>query len=278
MYKTLEAVNSPISLRIMQMLTYSKALYHSRDLLWSWTGRIIRARYQQSVLGWLWAIIQPAAQVVIFSLIFTLFVPVDTGEIPYPVFSYVAIVPWALLSASVSDMSQSLVANMNLVTKIYFPREVLPISALLARLMDFGVAVCLLILLMMIYKVNLFLPGLLVLPIIFASQLLLILGLGLAGAAANVFFRDVQSLLGLGFQIWFYASPIIYPVSMVPRQMQQWYFLNPMAGILESYRDVLINSRLPGSYLIISLLISLLIFTLGYWFFKQVEFQFADIV
>jgi lipopolysaccharide transport system permease protein len=260
------------------MLTYSKALYQSRDLLWSWTGRIIRGRYQQSALGWLWAVIQPAAQVLIFSLIFTRFVPVETGGIPYPVFSYLAIVPWTLLSASVLDMSQSLVSNMNLVTKIYFPREILPISALLARLMDFGVAVGLLVVLMVLYDVKLFLPGLLVLPIIFVSQLLLILGLGLASAAANVFFRDVQSLLTLGFQVWFYASPIIYPISMVPKQLQQWYFLNPMAGILESYRDVLLSERMPGNYLYLAFVISLLVFVVGYWFFKKIEFQIADVV
>jgi lipopolysaccharide transport system permease protein len=99
-------------------------MYRAKDLLWSWTRRNIRARYQQTSLGWLWAVFQPAAQVFIFTVIFTLFVPVDTGSIPYPVFSYVALVPWTFLAASVTDMSQSLVANMNLVTKIYFPRDI----------------------------------------------------------------------------------------------------------------------------------------------------------
>jgi lipopolysaccharide transport system permease protein len=114
--------------------------------------------------------------------------------------------------------------------------------------------------------------------VILAIQLLLLLGLGLASAAANVFFRDVQSLLTLGFQLWFYASPIIYPLSMVPQHLQQLYFLNPMAGILEGYRDVLLYGRVPGNYLLVSLLLSLLIFLFGYWFFKRVEFQIADIV
>jgi lipopolysaccharide transport system permease protein len=260
------------------MMVYTKELYRARDLLWSWTVRNIRARYQQSALGWLWAVFQPAAQVFIFTLIFTLFVPVDTGSTPYPVFSYVAIVPWTLLSASVTDMSQSLVANMNLVTKIYFPREILPVAALLARIMDFGVSAALLVVLMLIYRVPFYLPSILFLPLIFFVQVLLILGLGLASAAANVFFRDVQSLLALFLQLWFYASPIIYPVSMVPENLQRLYFLNPMAGILESYRDVLLNRQPPGEYLLTSFFISLLIFILGYWFFKRVEFQFADIV
>lgn len=260
------------------MLTYTGGLYKSRDLLWAWTSRNIRARYQQSSLGWLWAVIQPAAQVVIFSLIFTLFVRVDTGTIPYPVFSFVAVMPWTLLAASLTDMSQSLVVNMGLVTKIYFPREVLPISALLARLMDFGVSAGLLILLMIFYQMWPTPAGLLFLPLILMIQLVLILGLGLASAAGNVFFRDVQSLLTLALQVWFYASPIIYPVTMVPEFLRPYYFLNPMAGIIEAYRDVLLNGQAPGSYLIPSALISLVIFMLGYWFFKRAEFQFADIV
>ncbi len=260
------------------MLANARSLYQAKDLLWSWTGRNIRARYQQSALGWLWAIFQPAAQVMIFTFIFTLVVPVDTGEIPYPVFSYVAIVPWTLLASSLIDMSQTIVINMGLVTKIYFPREILPVAAMLARLMDFGIAVGLLIILMLIYQVPLFLPGLLFLPIILAIQLILILGLGLLSAAANVFFRDVQSLLALGLQLWFYASPIIYPVSMVPEHLRTFYYLNPMAGLIEAYRDVLLNNQLPGSYLIPSTIISLVIFWLGVWFFKRIEFQFADIV
>ncbi len=260
------------------MFIRTKGLFQARDLLWAWTGRNIRARYQQSALGWLWAIIQPGAQVIVFTLIFTRFVPIDTGSIPYPVFSFVAVTPWALLSASLTDMSQTLVANMSLVNKIYFPREVLPVAALLARLMDFGVAVGLLALLMLFYQVPAFPAGWVFLPIILIVQLALILGLGLASAAANVFFRDVQSLLILGLQVWFYACPVIYPSSMVPEALRPFYFLNPMAGVIEAYRDVLLNGQLPGTYLITSAVIALLVFVIGYWFFKRVEFQIADIV
>jgi lipopolysaccharide transport system permease protein len=260
------------------MIATATQLYQARDLLWAWTLRNIRARYQQTSLGWMWAIIQPTAQVLIFTLIFTRFVPIETGSIPYPVFSFVAIVPWTLLAASLTDMSQVLVANMNLVTKIYFPREVLPIAALLARMMDFGVAVGLVALLLVYYRVPAFAQGWLFLPIILAIQLLLVLGLGLASAAANVFFRDVQSLLALGLQIWFYACPIIYPAALVPPALQPLYFLNPMAGVVEAYRGVLLNGQLPGSYLLLSAAAALAIFVGGYWFFKRVEFQFADIV
>jgi len=260
------------------MFIHSKSLFQARDLLWAWTTRNIQARYQQSALGWLWAIVQPGAQVIIFTLIFTRFVPIDTGSIPYPVFSFVAVTPWTFLAASLTDMSQALVANMNLVNKIYFPREVLPIAAMLARLLDFGVAVCLLVLLMLYYRAPAYPAGWLFLPVILIIQLALILGLGLASAAANVFFRDVQSLLTLGLQVWFYACPIIYPATMVPEPIRPFYFLNPMAGVIEAYRDVLLNGRLPGNYLIISAGMALGIFVIGYWFFKRVEFQFADII
>lgn len=259
-------------------LTHAKNLYQTKDLLLAWTGRNIRGRYQQSILGWFWAIVQPAAQVAIFSIIFTMFVPIDTGDIPYPVFSYVAVAPWTFLAASLTDMSSSLVFNMDLVVKIYFPREVLPIAAMLARLMDFCVAACLLALLMIFFQVPLSLPAVLFLPVILGVQFLLILGIGLASAALNVFFRDVQSLLTLGLQVWFYASPIIYPVTVVPEHLQPIYFLNPMAGILTAYRDVLLNGNPPGSYFLPSAVVSLVLFLAGYWFFKRVEFKFADIV
>jgi lipopolysaccharide transport system permease protein len=260
------------------MLAQASILFQARDLLREWTSRNIRARYQQSALGWLWAVIQPVAQVAMFTVIFTVVVPVNTGDIPYILFVYVSMVPWTFLTSSLTDMSDSLVGNMGLITKIYFPREVLPVAAMLARLMDLGVAAVLIVILMLIYQPSLSPVGLLFVPVILAIQLALILGLGLAAAAANVFFRDVRSLLGLGLQLWFYAAPIIYPVTLVPERLQPFYFLNPMAGILESYRDVLLRGTLPGGYLISSAVLSLVIFLVGYWFFKRVEFQFADIV
>lgn len=260
------------------MLTNLTRLYNARDLLFSWTSRTIRGRYQQSVLGGLWAIIQPAASVAIFSIIFTKFVPVDTGGIPYPVFSYVAVVPWTFFSSSLVDMSNSLVQNMTLVTKIYFPREALPIAAMLARLLDFGISAGLLIILMVIFRVPLYLPGLLMLPVIILIQIALITGLGLIAAALNIFYRDVQPLLTLIVQLWFYASPIIYPVTMVPERYRTLYFLNPMAGIIEAYRAVLLHQQMPDTYLYSAAGVSLLILIAGYWFFKRVEYLFADIV
>jgi lipopolysaccharide transport system permease protein len=259
-------------------MTQLRSLIQSKDLLLAWTGRTVRGRYQQSALGWLWAVIQPAASVAIFSIIFTQFVPIDTGEIPYPVFSYVAVVPWMFLSTSLTDMTQSLVMNMSLVTKIYFPREALPIAAMLARLLDFAIAAGLLIILIILFRVPIFISGWLFLPLILVIQLSLILGVGLILASLNIFFRDVQSFLALGIQLWFYASPIIYPVSLVPERLRTIYFINPMAGILEAYRAVLLYQRYPGPSLIFAGALSLFILILGYYLFTRLEHLFADIV
>lgn len=248
------------------------------DLLTAWTWRLIRARYKQSVLGGLWAILQPAATVTIFTIIFTQFIPIDTGGIPYVIFSYVAMVPWTFFATSVNDMVESLVINMNLVSKIYFPREILPLAALMARFLDFSIAWVVLLVLMIFYQFPLFTVHWLYLPVIFSVQIALAFGLGLFGAAMNVFYRDMKHLFVLGLQIWLYASPIIYPVSLVPESLHKYYFLNPMAGVLEGYRSVILYNRAPDSYLLLSSGVAFVILVGGYLFFKRVEPQFADIV
>ena len=237
------------------MATGIAEIVDARDLIWQWTVRNVRARYQQSLLGWFWAIIQPAAQVAIFSVVFTWIVPVNTGNTPYVLFSYTAIVPWTLLAMALPDMANSLVDNISLVTKIYFPRQALPVAALLARLLDFAVAALLVVLLMAYFRTPAFFTGWLLLPVILVIQVALLLGLGLACAAVNVFFRDVRSLLVLGLQLWFYASPVIYPITLVPERLRSLYFLNPMAGIITAFRDVLLDGRMPGDYLLTAALV-----------------------
>lgn len=255
-----------------------RALYKHRDLMLSWTYRLIRGRYQQSILGGLWAVIVPTASTVIFSVIFTFFVPIDTGEVPYFVFSYTAMIPWTFFTSSISEMSNSLIGNMNLVSKIYFPREILPIATVLARLLDFLIGFCMLVILMFFYKMPVNLLSWLFLPIVLLIQIMLSLGIGLAGAAMNVFYRDVSYVIGLGLQIWLYASPILYPVTSVPERFRSIYFLNPMAGVIESYRAILLHQTLPSSNLILSAGISIVMLFIGYWIFKKVEFQFADVI
>jgi lipopolysaccharide transport system permease protein len=260
------------------MMNQIVLLAKSGGLISAWTGRIIRGRYQQSALGWLWAIVQPIATAAIFTIVFTRFVPVDTGTIPYLVFSYTAMVPWTLFSMSLTDMTTSLVQNMNLVTKIYFPREVLPISSMLARLMDFAIAFSFLIIMIVYYRMPFSWNAIVYLPLILVIEIALILGIGIGCAAVNVFYRDMDPLIKLTIQIWFYASPIIYSVTMVPSSIRDFYYINPMAGIIESYRNVMLQGTAPGSYLWISAIIALLLLAAGYWLFKRLENQFADIV
>jgi lipopolysaccharide transport system permease protein len=254
-----------------------RALSQSRGLVWSWTLRTIRARYQQSVLGWLWAIAQPAAQVAIFTLVFTQFVRVDTGGIPYILFSYVALTPWAFMSTSLTDMCGAIVDNLRLVTKIYFPREILPISAMLARLMDFGVASLLIVALVVYYQVPVRFDHLVLLPVVLSVQLTLTLGVGLAFAAANVFLRDMRPLLVLLLQLWFYLSPIIYPVAAVPAEFRHLYALNPVVGIVEAHRAIWLNQPFPVSWLISAAAVSMACLVIGYWLFKKSESVFSDI-
>lgn len=257
----------------------SELLDH-RELLWAWTLRTLRARYQQSFLGGLWAIAQPALTALIFTVIFTRFIPVNTGEVPYSIFSYTAMVPWVLLSTGITDMVESLVSNFSLVSKIYFPRMILPLAALLARLVDALIASAILVVLLFVYRDQLAVSSRawFWLPVAFAVQLSLMVGVGLLGAALNVFFRDVRHVLALGLQIWFYASPIIYPTTAVPAQLQPIYYLNPMAGIISSYRGIILTGEGPSPWLGLSAAVSLAMLLLGVWFFRRVEPRFADVV
>lgn len=262
----------------MMDLKLQKPTPYYWDLLYAWTTRILRARYQQSILGGLWAILQPLATVLIFTTVFSFFLRVDTGDTPYIVFSYTAMVPWILFSSSINDMVESIVQNMNLVSKIYFPREILVISALLARVVDFIIAYIILIVLMLIYQMEFQFFTWLFLPIILLVELIFALGIGLFAAALNAFYRDIRHIFILLLQLWLYATPIIYPVSFVPEKWQSLYQLNPMVGIIEAYRAVMINGTLPAGNFLISAVVAVVIFILGFLFFKKVEVQFADII
>jgi len=251
---------------------------NSFDLLLAWAFRIIRSRYQQSLLGGLWAILQPAATVIIFTIIFTQIIPIDTRGTSYVLFSAVAMIPWTFFSSSITDMVGSLVENMNLVIKIYFPRQILPMAAMMARLVDFAIAAVMLIILMLIYRAPIFPQGLILLPVVVLIQMALALGIGLVGAALNVFYRDIKHIIGLVIQIWFYASPVIYPVERVPERFRDLYALNPMVGVISAYRNILLYEQMPDQTLWISAAVALVVLIFGYWFFQRVEFQFADVV
>lgn len=253
-------------------------LFKSRELLFSWTFREFRVRYSQSVLGAAWAVLQPLVLMVIFSVVFSLVLSIDTDGIPYPVFSYVGTLPWTLFATSITFAVPSLVSNMNLVSKIYFPREVLPISSILVALVDFAIAAVLLIPMLLVYRIPITWLVLLI-PLLVVVQTMLTTGISLFAAAINVFYRDVRFVVPLALQVWMYLSPVIYPVSQVPEQWRSLYFLNPMAAIIDSYRRILLMGQMPDwPYLGLSAAISLVILVLGYRYFKNAERQFADLI
>ncbi|NIV33741.1 MAG: ABC transporter permease [Anaerolineae bacterium] len=249
-----------------------------RDLLWLWTMRELQVRYKQSLLGIAWAVLQPLALTIIFTIVFSQLVRVDTGDIPYPVFSYTALVPWTFFATSLSFGISSLVNNMNLVTKIYFPREILPLASVGAAFADFLVSAVILVALMLVYGL---VPGWISLwmaPLL-ALQVALTIAIVLLGSAVLVFFRDVRFVVPLLIQVWFYATPIIYPVTLVPEKFRALYFLNPMASIIDGYRRVLLTGEAPRlEALALGAAVTLALLAIGCTVFKRAEPVFADLI
>ena len=252
-------------------------LYKFRGLLWVWSLREIRVRYKQSVLGGIWAILQPFSSMLIFTFIFGFIVKMPTDGIPYPVFFYSALLPWTFFSSSISFAVPSLISNINLVTKIYFPREILPIGAVAAAFLDFVIASLLYVVLLIIYKVPIQIT-ILWLPVLLVMQILLTFGVSFLGAALIVSYRDIRFIIPLGLQLWMYLSPVVYPFSLVPERFKFLYMLNPMAGIIDSYRRILLGLTPQWEYLMVEQAIILFLFAFGYLFFKRKEASFADII
>jgi lipopolysaccharide transport system permease protein len=260
------------------MVTYLRTLYAYRELLWVWMQRGIKVRYKQSVLGAAWAILQPLVLMLMFTAVFSFFARVPTDGIPYPIFSYTALLPWTFFSASISFAVPSLVNNMNLVTKIYFPREVLPIAAVAVAFVDFLVASIVFVGLMLFYGLPLR-PSLLWVPLLLAVQIVLTLGVALLASALIVWYRDMRFVVPLSLQLWLYASPVIYPTSLVPGHLHALYMLNPMASLIDSYRRTILHGQPPHVlYLTISAAIAGALLVIGYTYFKRSEAQFADVI
>jgi lipopolysaccharide transport system permease protein len=253
-------------------------LYSHRELLWMWTVRELKIRYKQSVLGVAWAVLQPLALMLVFTVVFSYFAKVPTSNIPYPVFSLTGVLPWTFFSTAVSFAVPSLVTNLHLVTKIYFPREVLPISSVFAAFIDFLIECVVFIVVMIIYRMPVY-SSILWLPLILLIQIVFMIGLVISLSALNVWFRDIRFIIPLALQIWMYACPIIYPVNNVPESVRWLYMLNPMAAIIDSYQRIILYGVPPqGLYLAIAAAISLLILFFGYRFFKRSEVNFSDVI
>lgn len=247
------------------------------DLLLTLTVHRVKVRYKQSVLGLLWAVLQPLLLMLIFTVLFALTAPRMPSEgLPYSVFVYAAVLPWTFFSTAVSNGTNSLVSHTQLVTKIWFPREILPLSYVTAALFDFGVASSLLVALMVYHGVALGWP-IVMAPAIVASIAVLASAVALATAALQVQFRDVGLAMPLLLQVWMFLSPVVYPYSQVPARFRPLYELNPMAGLIEGFRRVTVQGQPPDWHLfLVSALVSAVLLPACYVYFKYVDATVAD--
>jgi len=256
-----------------------RELWEYRELLYFLTWRDVKVRYKQTVLGAAWAIIQPFFTMVVFSLFFGNLAKIPSDGIPYPIFSYAALVPWTFFANGMSQSSNSLVGAANLIKKIYFPRLVIPISAVVSGVVDFALAFIVLLGMMLAYgivpTVNvIFLPLLLLLAFVTA------LGVGMWLSAMNVQFRDVRYTVPFLTQFWMFATPIAYPSSLIENEvLRTIYGINPMTGVIEGFRWALLNTdTAPGPMIIVSSLAAVALLVSGAFYFRRMEKTFADVV
>jgi len=255
-----------------------RELWEYRELLYFLIWRDVKVRYKQTALGAAWAVIQPFFMMVVFSLFFGRLAKVPSDGIPYPVFTFCALLPWQLFAHALTESSNSLVGNQNLITKVYFPRLVVPISAVLGGLVDFAIAFVMLLGMMFYYGI---VPGwaILTLPAFVLLAVLTALGVGLWLSALNVQYRDVRYTMNFLVQFWLFATPVAYPSSIVPEKWRALYGINPMAGVVEGFRWALLGkSSPPGPMLWVSVAMVVLILVGGLYYFRRMEQQFADIV
>jgi ABC-type polysaccharide/polyol phosphate export permease len=248
-----------------------------RELLLQMTKRDLMLRYKQTIMGFGWAIFMPLLNTLIFSVIFVRVAPLDTG-MPYPIFAYTGLMAWNLTASTLRFSVSSLTANTNLVTKVYFPREIFPFSATLVSLVDFAVASVILVGMMIYYDVGTG-SAVLFLPVLMLVQVMFTAGVGLVLAMANLFFRDVKYVFEVVLTLWMFASSVVYPVKMVGGKLAILLQLNPMAPIIDAYRSVLLKNELPamGTFGMAAAL-SVVTLAAAWVWFHRVEFQFAESV
>jgi lipopolysaccharide transport system permease protein len=255
-----------------------RELWKYRELLYFLVWRDIKVRYKQTILGGLWAIIQPFTTMVVFSLFFGKLGKMPSDNIPYPIFCYAALVPWTFFSNGLTQSSESLIGNANLIRKVYFPRLTIPIAAVLSGIVDFGLAFVVMLGMMLYYGV---VPGLnlIWLPLFLLLTLICSLGVGLWLSALNLKYRDVRYVVPFLTQLWLFITPIAYPSSILPARWQLVYGLNPMAGVVKGFRWALLGTTpAPGPIIIVSSLASVLLLIGGVFYFRNMERTFADLV
>jgi lipopolysaccharide transport system permease protein len=248
------------------------------ELLMNLTRREIKGRYSQSLFGAGWAIAQPLATMAVFTLVFARLGQIPSGGAPYPLFAYAALVPWFFFSNSVNSGTMSLITYRNIVTKTYFPREIVPLAQVSSRLVDFAAAAALYALLMIYYRVA---PGVwaFMVPAFFGLLVLFTLGVTLATSAANVFYRDVNPVVQISLQLWLYLTPVAYPLAAVPERYRAFFLLNPLTGIVEGMRSAIVFGRPPDWTVVgVSAALTATIFIGALVLFKRTDRYFADVI
>jgi lipopolysaccharide transport system permease protein len=252
-------------------------LWAHRDLFFFLAWRDVKVRYQQTILGVVWAVLQPFLTMVVFTLIFGRLARVPSEGQPYAIFSYAALVPWNLFNSAAGNAGNSLVGNANLITKVYFPRLVIPAAAVGAAMVDFAIAASILLLMMPWYGVA-FTPALLMFPVLAILTAIVAAGVGMWLAALNVKYRDVRYALPFVLQLWMFATPVIYPVSFVPGRWRWVLQLNPLSGLIEGFRDAIFARPFDWPALAWSAALSALILVCAAYAFRQTESGFADLI
>ena len=251
-------------------------LWKYKDLLYFLTLRGIKARYAQSILGVAWAIIQPLFTTLVFTLVFGGLAKVDSDGMPYLLFSYLALWPWNYFSGTLTESANSLIQNANMITKVYFPRMVLPLSAILSKLLDFMIAFVVVVVLL-IYFGQIPGWGILALPLLIIQLLLCSLGIGMFLSALAVKYRDVKHALTFLVQLLLYAAPVVYSTQAVPEQYLGFYVLNPMVGVIEGFRAAFLDRPMPWEWLWPGSLVAFFVFVFGMMYFRRMERIFADV-
>lgn len=255
-----------------------RILWQHRELIQSLVFRDIRSRYKQSVLGIAWALLQPLAMTAVFTVVMSIIARVPTGGIPYPIFAYIAMLPWTFFSGGLTSGTECLVGNFNLITKIYFPREVFPIAAVLGKTVDLGLGILVLIPLFFAYHVSVTPWALMVIPVLII-QIGFLLGITFIFSSANLFYRDIRHVMPLLVQVWMYLTPIIYGLDMVPKKYLALYMLNPLVAIMDTYRRCALQGQPPmWNNLGYSAVFSIVTLVVGYWMFKRLEPKFAETI
>jgi lipopolysaccharide transport system permease protein len=254
-----------------------RGLWAYRELLYFLTWRDVKVRYKQTLLGAAWAILQPLLTMLIFTLLFGQLAGIPSDGIPYPIFAYAGLLPWTFFSNAVTNSGNSLVGSSNLITKVYFPRMIIPSAAVAAGLVDFGIAFLLLVVLMVYYHIRVSWIVLMLLPLTLLITLLA-LGVGMWLSALNVRYRDIRYALPFLIQLWMFTSPIIYPVSLLPAKWRWLLALNPLTGIIAGFRASIFGLPLDWQALGVSTGITLVLLVYSAFSFRRMEKSFADIV